>query len=111
MDKSERKTAVSAYKERKVPAGIFAVRCAPSGECWVGRSPDLSKIQNRLWFSLRQGNSPHASLNAAWSAHGADAFSFEVIEELADTDSAYVRDSALKERHAHWLSALDATAI
>ena len=42
---------------------------------------------------------------------GASVYSVEVVEELADTDSAYVRDSALKERHAHWLSALDATSI
>jgi len=111
MDKSERKAAISAYKERKVAAGIFAVRCAPSGECWVGRTTDLSKIQNRLWFSLRQGSSPHASLNAAWQTHGDDAFTFEIVEELEDNESAYVRDSALKERHAHWLSELNAGAI
>ncbi len=111
MDKSERKAAVSAYKERDVAAGIYAIRCGPSGECWVGQAPDLSKIQNRHWFALRQGGNPHRSLQAAWQEHGPDAFAFEVLEEIEETESAYVRDSTLKERREHWVAELNATAI
>ena len=90
---------------------FYAVRCGPTGECWVGRSPDLSKIKNRIWFSLGQGVARYGSLNAAWKAHGADAFTFEVVEELEEIDSDYLRDSALKERHAYWLAELRATTI
>ena len=36
MDRSERKAAVSAYKERKAVAGVYAIRCAKTGEQWVG---------------------------------------------------------------------------
>ena len=111
MDKAERKAAIDAYKERKVPAGIYAVRCVPSGECWVGHAPDLSKIQNRLWFTLRQGNHPQPSLNAACRKHGAEAFTFEIVEELEDEESAYLRQGALKDRHAHWLAELKAIAV
>lgn len=111
MDKTERKAAVDAYKERKVSAGIYAVRCRASGECWVGRAPDLSTIQNRLWFTLRQGGNAHPALKAAWQAHGADAFSFEIVETLEETESAYLRQRALADRQAHWLAALGATAI
>ena len=50
-----RKAAVAAYKERKVETGIYAVRCTASDQVWVGIAPDLSTIQNRLWFTLRQG--------------------------------------------------------
>jgi hypothetical protein len=111
MDKSDRKAATNAYKERKVPAGIYAVRCAPTGQCWVGQSPDLAKIQNRIWFSLRNGASHSPSLIAAWNEHGADAFTFEVVEELENIESDYVRANALKERQTHWLAELSATAI
>ena len=31
MDRSERKAAVSAYKERKAIAGVYAIRCAAIG--------------------------------------------------------------------------------
>ena len=32
MDRSERKAAVSAYKERKPVAGMYAIRCAVTDE-------------------------------------------------------------------------------
>ncbi len=113
IDRMARKAALSSYKERKVVAGVYAVRCKPSGECWVGQTPDLSKIQNRIWFSLRHGRGRHPALQAAWQEHGADAFAFEVVEELADQDelSAYVRAQVLKARHAFWLKELGARAI
>lgn len=111
MQEQERRAAVRAYKERKVAAGIFAVRCAPSGECWVGRAPNLATIQNRLWFTLRQGNCPHATLQAAWRRHGPDAFSFEIVEQLRDEELSYLRDRALSERLAHWTTTLPATPI
>jgi len=37
MDRSERKAAVSAYKERKAVAGVYAVQCAATGGQWIGR--------------------------------------------------------------------------
>jgi hypothetical protein len=43
MDRSERKAAVSAYKERKAVAGVYAIRCAATDEQWVGTAPDLSR--------------------------------------------------------------------
>ncbi len=36
MDRSERKAAVSAYKERKPVAGVYAIRCATTDGQWVG---------------------------------------------------------------------------
>ncbi len=111
MDKAERKAAISAYKERKVAAGIYAIRCRPSGETWVGQAPDVSKIANRITFTLRQGSHPHPSLQAALKKHGADAFTFEIVEELEEKESDYLRQDALKERHAHWLAELHASAI
>lgn len=111
MKGDERRAAVDAYKERKVVAGIYAIRCGPSGECWVGRAPDLSTVQNRLWFTLRQGNGPWRSLQASWRAHGADAFTLEIVERIANEDIAYLRDSLLKDRLAHWAGELEAEPI
>ena len=111
MIKEDRKAAVGAYKERKVAAGIYAVRCAPSAEVWVGRAPDLSTIQNRIWFTLRQGSNSHRSLQQAWHSHGAEALSFDVLEQVADEDSAYVRDRVLESRLVHWTAELQATRI
>lgn len=111
MKGEDRKAAVAAYKERKAAAGIYAVRCVSTGQRWLGRAPDLSTVQNRLWFTLRQGNSPNRVLQAEWREHGADNFTFEEIERLEDEELAYVRDRALRDRLAHWRTELGAEAI
>ena len=111
MTPDKRKAAVAAYKERKTIAGIFAVTCAATGERWIGCAPDLSTIQNRLWFTLRQSGHRRGSLQAAWTAHGPDAFNFETIETLDEETLAYVRDRVLVERQAHWCTVHRAEAI
>jgi hypothetical protein len=111
MNGIDRKEAVNAYKERTKSAGIFAIRCAATGECWVGRAPDVDTIRNRLWFTLRQGSSTHRAVQAAWRDHGEAAFHFEIVERLEEEDFAYARDRILKERLAHWAAEMRATAI
>ena len=108
---SARKAAIAAYKERKSVAGIFVIRCEASSQAWVGQSPNLEKIQNRIWFSLRQGNHPCRSLQAAWTAHGADSLTFEACERLEEEETAYIRDALLKERVLHWRKQLGAEAV
>src|SRR5215212_2906165 len=111
MKSEDRKAAVAAYKKRKIAAGIYAVRCIPTGAVWVGQAPDLSTIQNRLWFSLRLGGSTHRSLQDAWRAEGEEAFTFEILERLEEEEIAYVRDRLLQARLMHWSEKLQATRI
>jgi hypothetical protein len=107
----DRKAAIAAYKERKTVAGIYVVRCAVSGEAWVGQAPNLETIQNRIWFSLRHGSHPCRGLQAAWTTHGEAGLTFGKCERLEDEESAYVRNALLKERMLHWLSELRPEAI
>ena len=109
---SGRKALLREYKERKVEAGVYAVCCVASGQAWVGATPDLSTRQSGVWFSLRQGSHREKSLQAAWNAHGVDAFVFEAVEAV-DTEGLdrFGRDSRLKERRAHWITALNATGL
>ena len=86
MDKQSRRDAIRDYKERKVSQGIFAVRCAASGEAWVGTAPNVGQMQNRIWFGLRQGGHPNPTMRAAWAAHGEAAFAFDVLEEFETFD-------------------------
>jgi len=108
---TDRKAAISAYKERKTIAGIYVVRCAASGAAWVGQAPNLETIQNRVWFTLRQGGHPCRSLQAAWNAHGEAGLTFGECERLEDEESGYVRNALLKERWLHWKTELRAEAI
>ncbi len=109
---SGRKALLREYKERKVEAGIYAVRCVANGQAWVGATPDLSTRQNGVWFSLRLGSHRDRSLQAAWNANGADAFVFEAVEAVdVEGLDRFGRDSRLKERRQHWIAALNATGL
>lgn len=111
MKSEDRKAAIAAYKKHKSAAGIYAIRCAASGQAWIGQTLNLDTIQNRIWFSLRVGSSSSSELQSAWTAHGADAFIFEPLEQLKDEELPYVRDRLLKERVIHWRSTLNGLAI
>lgn len=111
MPPLDKRALSAAYKERKSVAGVYALRCAASAEAWVGRALDIDKVWNRLQFSLVGRASPHRDLQAAWNAHGASAFSFEVLERLEEEALTFARDAKLKERLDHWREKLDASAI
>ena len=111
MDRSERKAAVSAYKERKPVAGVYAVRCAATGEQWVGAAPgslhDLDPPRVRA--AARRRDEPGASvrLERSW----AESFAFRILEEIDLEQLRYGRERALKERVQHWREMLKAAAI
>jgi hypothetical protein len=108
----DRRIARDEYKKRKSAPGIYAIKCAATGETWVGAAPDLATINNRLRFTLEQGLHPHRGLQEAWSKLGAGSFTFEELERLSDDDELpYLRRAALKDRLAHWVAALDATPV
>jgi hypothetical protein len=111
MNTIDRKAVLAAYKERKAAAGIYGVRCATTGQHWVGRAPNLATIRNRVWFALRQSASPHRALQQAWNAHGEQDFTFVELERLGEEASDYIKDANLKDRLAFWQAQLNALAI
>ena len=111
MKSEDKKAAIADYKKRKNAAGIFAVRCAASKQVWVGQTLTLDTIQNRIWFALRVGTHSQRELQSAWTAHGADSFTFEPLEQLEEEEIPYVRDTLLKERVTHWRTELHGLVI
>lgn len=111
MKQEDRKAAVAAYKERKVVAGVYVVRCATTGQQWAGSAPNLATIWNRLSFSLRQGADPHRTLQAAWREYGAENFTFEIIERVDDEKLVYGREHTLRDRLRYWCENLHAEPI
>src|SRR5512146_299824 len=112
MDKQSRREAIRQYKEHKPEAGVFALRCAATGEAWVGISKNLGQQQNGIFFSLRHGGYPNPAAQAAWNAHGAEAFSFDVLEAIdAGGLSAMGLETQLKDRDRHWREMLGAPKL
>jgi len=87
MTAIDRKEAVAAYKKRDVVTGIYALSCAVTGHKWVGYTPNLSTVKNRLWFTLRLGSHPSRDLQAAWNSCGADGLVFETLEQFEADDA------------------------
>jgi hypothetical protein len=110
MDNASKKDAIRNYKERKQLQGVFALRCEASGEVWVGSSGNLDAQQNRELFVLRSGLHRNKAMQAAWNTHGADAFCYEIVEEV-DDENALLIPSLIKDREKHWRTELNASAV
>ncbi|CAM5423155.1 hypothetical protein MAUB1S_07177 [Mycolicibacterium aubagnense] len=106
MSSIDRKAAVAAYKKRDVPAGIYGLFCAETDQRWVGHSPDLGAMPNRLWFTLRLGSHRAVELQAAYNRYGQDTIAIEVLERFEDESQP--EGAALKERLSFWRDKMDA---
>ncbi len=109
---SSRKEAIRAYKERKIPRGVFAMRCRVTNHVWVDSTLNLEAAENRIWFALRQGDiHSDKSLVAEFQAHGREAFTFDVLEQIDDDITPIALKDLLKEKKLHWMAQLSATSI
>ncbi len=109
--RESRKELVRQYKELKPQAGIYVVRCIPSGHAWVGISRNLGATKNGLWFGLRAGLQRETSLQAEWNAQGEQAFEYEALEVLDEDVHALNDFSVLKEMKGKWVAKLKAEPL
>src|SRR6476660_1471993 len=78
--------------------GVYAVTCTPTSEQYVGQSVDITTRWETHRTRLTQGT--HARLvQEAWNLYGADGFTWEVLENVADR-------RLLSARNAHYISSL-----
>lgn len=63
--------------------GIYIIRCASGGKCYIGSSKDIRRrfILHRYQLNKGTHHTPH--LQYAWKKRGASAFSFEILEICA----------------------------
>lgn len=109
---SSRKAAIQAFKERKIPRGIFAVRRKTTGSVWVDSAMDLDSAENRTWFFLRNNDAQIDRLILSeFLEHGREAFTYEVLEKLDEDVMPMAIKDLLKERKLHWLGHLTARKL
>ena len=109
--KEQRKEAVRAYKERKIPRGVFVLLSTVTDRKWVDASPNLDAARNMLWFELKRGGHRNRDLQTEWNTHGESSFEFEVVEELdPDITEMAVRDE-LKTKRTDWAAKLKAPTV
>ena len=100
MSNIDKRAAIAAYKKREAPAGIYSLTCTGTGQHWVGHSPDLDTMPNRLWFTLRLGSHRSAELQAAFNQYGQDGIAIEVVECFEK--AIQPEGAALRERLSSW---------
>jgi hypothetical protein len=112
MDKARKKEIAREWLERERSQGVFAVRCAATGQVWTSSTPNLDRQRNSVWFTLRLGTHPNRDIQAAWNTHGEGAFAYEIVEAVEEEGftTAGFKDR-LKDRERHWREALGAKAL
>ncbi len=81
-----RKDLKRAYKERKIPSGVFQIKNAVNGKVLLGSSLNLEGVFNRHRFQLSAGGHPNRALQRDWNMDGPDSFVFEVLEVVQVKD-------------------------
>ena len=102
----DKRAARNEYKSKKIPKGIFAVRCQATGEAWVGASTHLDSQVNQIWFELRGGLHRNQPMQTAWNAHGEASFAYEIVETLDDDVPPLLLKDLLEARRKHWENVL-----
>jgi hypothetical protein len=111
MEKPDRKALIRAFKESKPATGIYGFRCTASGQLWIGYSPNLGAVRNRMRFQFAQGFHREPSLRDAAALHGAGSFVFEIIETFKEDIEPLLLPDMLKTRKAFWIAELGAEPL
>ena len=96
-----------AYRENPPTGGVFQIKHLHTGKLLIGSSTNLAGKINSYRFQLKLGSHRNNALQQDWKTDGAEAFSFDILEELARkdrTDSEYRDDVAALEEM--WLEKL-----
>jgi hypothetical protein len=99
---ANRREAAKEFRARKVPKGIFAIRCRITGAVWVDSSRNLEAARNGAWFQLRGGLHRDKRLQEEWNARGEEAFDFEVLETLDHDLSPVGIPDILRDKKRKW---------
>jgi hypothetical protein len=72
---------------REMIGGICAIKNTITGKVLIESSLDISGSRNRYEFCKKTGSAVSLKLQTDWAAFGADAFAFEVLEELKKSEN------------------------
>ena len=105
MDQSKRKQLVEEFKQIKTYMGIIQITNKLSGRIYVASYPNLKNKWSTLQMQLDLGRFANARLQQEWKEFGADAFTFEVLEQK-ETDQVTDMRWEQKQLLKPWLEKL-----
>ena len=96
--KADRRAAIDAYKERTSDWAICAIRIGD--HLWLKAVADPAAFERRMSFTLRTGSALTPDMAEAFRHAG--QFTLDVLERLDPELSDMARETAIKDRLAHW---------
>lgn len=82
MGKLSKKDLKEQYKNRVIIGGIYCVKCSVTDNLWIRSTTDMQGSKNRFAFSVSTNSCPEICMIEEWKQFGANAFSFEILEEI-----------------------------
>lgn len=79
---------------------IYRIYCLETDLCYIGKTNDTSRRWSAHRRTLRNGNHHSYKLQAAFVAHGEEAFEYEVVEPFVSEKNVY-------NREAYWIKKYD----
>jgi hypothetical protein len=96
MAKITNKELKDQYKYRPVVGGVYCIRCNGNDRTWLKSTKDLAGQKNKFEFFVSTKFCPEPGMRAEWNQYGAEAFSFQVLEEITkketQTDQEFTED-------------------
>jgi len=103
LSTENRRALIRQYKETPRPAGVYAIRNRISGRVYVAGSLDVEGAMNRARFELNMRSHRSKTLGQDWIAHGAEYFSFEVVDRVKEReDPGFDRKAELEKLLSLW---------
>ena len=87
MDKLSKRTLKEQYKSRTLTGGVYVIKCLEEGTVWLRGTIDLKGAENRFLFSKSMNSCPENAMRELWIRYGAEAFSFEIAEDIIKKDT------------------------
>jgi hypothetical protein len=101
MDKKNRKELLEQYKQIKTYMGIIKITNKVNGKIYIAAYPNLKNKWLTLKSQLDMGRFANLQLQKDWKECGADAFTYEVLEEKETDDVTDIRWE-LKQMELPW---------
>lgn len=84
---TDKRALRNGYRQSFVPIGVFAIRNTVNQRVFVGGSRNVEGAMNRARFELTSGAHRNAALLADWKQFGAQAFRFDVLDLVKESQN------------------------
>ncbi|HEX2944358.1 MAG TPA: GIY-YIG nuclease family protein [Clostridia bacterium] len=105
MDKKDRKELLEKFKQIKDYMGVVKITNTINGKIFVEAYPNLKNKWISMKSQLDQGRHPNSQLQKEWKEMGAEAFTYEVLEQKESGDITDMKWE-LKQTRKPWLEKL-----